>query len=76
VGRTARAGSADIPAYSPQAPGRSECNFGPWQGRLPQDGGCADSALWKPATNRDNAASVQNLWLQIEKVGWRGTLIP
>ena len=26
-----------IPAYSPQARGRSECNFGTWQGRLPQE---------------------------------------
>src|ERR1700730_16360591 len=26
-----------IPAYSPQARGRSERNFGPWQGRLPQE---------------------------------------
>jgi len=25
-----------IPAYSPQARGRSERNFGTWQGRLPQ----------------------------------------
>jgi len=26
-----------IPAYSPQAPGRSERRFGTWQGRLPQE---------------------------------------
>src|SRR5208282_2880320 len=26
-----------IPAYSPQAGGRSERNFGTWQGRLPQE---------------------------------------
>src|SRR5690349_10819086 len=26
-----------IPAYSPQAQGRSERNFGTWQGRLPQE---------------------------------------
>jgi hypothetical protein len=26
-----------IPAYSPQARGRSERNFSPWQGRLPQE---------------------------------------
>ena len=26
-----------IPAYSPQARGRSERNFGTWQGRLPQE---------------------------------------
>jgi len=26
-----------IPAYSPQARGRSERGFGPWQGRLPQE---------------------------------------
>ena len=28
---------AMIPAYSPQARGRSERNFGTWQGRLPQE---------------------------------------
>jgi hypothetical protein len=26
-----------IPAYSPHARGRSERNFGTWQGRLPQE---------------------------------------
>jgi hypothetical protein len=26
-----------IPAYLPQARRRSECNFGTWQGRLPQE---------------------------------------
>jgi len=26
-----------IPAYSPQARGRSERGFGTWQGRLPQE---------------------------------------
>ena len=26
-----------IPAYSPQARGRSQRNFGTWQGRLPQE---------------------------------------
>jgi hypothetical protein len=26
-----------IPAYSPQARGRSERSFGTWQGRLPQE---------------------------------------
>jgi len=26
-----------IPAYSPQARGRDERNFGTWQGRLPQE---------------------------------------
>ena len=30
-------GIAMIPAYSPQARGRSERNFGTWQGRLPQE---------------------------------------
>ena len=33
----ARAGSADDSAYSPQARGRGERNFGTWQGRLPQE---------------------------------------
>jgi hypothetical protein len=38
VGRALRElGIAMIPAYSPQARGRSERNFGTWQGRLPQE---------------------------------------
>ena len=38
VGRAMRElGVRMIPAYSPQARGRSERNFGTWQGRLPQE---------------------------------------
>jgi hypothetical protein len=38
VGRALRElGMQMIPAYSPQARGRSERNFGTWQGRLPQE---------------------------------------
>jgi transposase len=38
VGRTLKElGIQMIPAYSPQARGRSERNFGTWQGRLPQE---------------------------------------
>jgi hypothetical protein len=38
VGRALRElGVQMIPAYSPQARGRSERNFSPWQGRLPQE---------------------------------------
>src|SRR6266446_6060366 len=38
VGRALRErGVQTIPAYSPQARGRSERNFGTWQGRLPQE---------------------------------------
>src|SRR6202142_2812957 len=38
VGRALRElGIGMIPAYSPQARGRSERSFGPWQGRLPQE---------------------------------------
>ena len=38
VGRALRElGVAMIPAYSPQARGRSERNFGTWQRRLPQE---------------------------------------
>jgi transposase len=38
VGRALRdLNIAMIPAYSPQARGRSERNFGTWQGRLPQE---------------------------------------
>ena len=38
IGRALRdLGIQMIPAYSPQARGRSERNFGTWQGRLPQE---------------------------------------
>ncbi len=38
VGRALKElGIQSIPAYSPQARGRSERNFGTWQGRLPQE---------------------------------------
>lgn len=38
VGRVLRElGVQMIPAYSPQSRGRSERNFGTWQGRLPQE---------------------------------------
>jgi len=38
VGRALKdVGIERIPAYSPQARGRSERNFGTWQGRLPQE---------------------------------------
>src|SRR5258707_2440976 len=38
VGRALRElGVRMIPAYSPQARGRSERSFGTWQGRLPQE---------------------------------------
>jgi hypothetical protein len=109
-----------IPAYSPQARGRSERNFGTWQGRLPQElrlrgittveaanrflrehymaefnhrfqvpasqRGTAFtrcprrdlervfSVQYERTVNRDNTVSLQNLILQIERVGWRGTL--
>ena len=36
-----------IPAYSPQARGRSERNFGTWQGRLPQELRLRGSLRWK-----------------------------
>ena len=38
-----------IPAYSPQARGRSERNFGTWQGRLPQE------LRWRGITEVDQA---------------------
>ena len=40
-----------IPAYSPQARGRGERNFGTWQGRLPQELRLAESAAWKKPTS-------------------------
>jgi hypothetical protein len=109
-----------IPAYSPEARGRSERNFGTWQGRLPQElrlrrigtlqaanrflreryvaefnqrfqvapaqrGNafvpCRSRDLERifslqseRTVNRDNTVSFQNLRLQLERVGWRGTL--
>ena len=36
-----------IPAYSPQARGRSERGFGTWQGRLPQELRCARITTWQ-----------------------------
>jgi hypothetical protein len=44
-----------IPAYSPQARGRSERNFGTWQGRLPQELRLAGISTWKRPT--DSCAS-------------------
>jgi transposase len=109
-----------IPAYSPEARGRSERNFGTWQGRLPQElrlqrigtleaanqflreGYVAEfnqrfqvvpaqrgnafvpcrsrdlqrifSLQFERTVNRDNTVSFQNLSLQLQRVGWRGTL--
>ena len=109
-----------IPAYSPEARGRSERNFGTWQGRLPQElrlrqiqtleaanqflrehylaefnrrfqiappqrgnafAPCRSRELerifslqFERTVNRDNTVSFQNLSLQLERVGWRGTL--
>ena len=109
-----------IPAYSPEARGRSERSFGTWQGRLPQElrlhqirtleaanrflceryvaefnqrfevtpaqrGNafvpCRSRDLerifslqFERTVNRDNTVSFQNLSLQLERVGWRGTL--
>jgi len=122
VGRALRElGIQMIPAYSPQARGRSERNFGTWQGRLPQElrlagihsveaangflrehyigefnrrfqvaAGQRGSAFlpcrrrdldlvfslqFARAVNRDNTVSFQNLRLQLERVGWRATLV-
>lgn len=121
VGRALRAlGIQMIPAYSPQARGRSERNFGTWQGRLPQELRLRGITSVEPANrflrehylgefnqrfqvaasqrgtaftrclrrdlervfslqyermvNRDNTVRLQNLVLQIERVGWRATL--
>ena len=121
VGRALRElGIGMIPAYSPQARGRSERNFGTWQGRLPQElrlhkissleaanrflrehyigefnqrfqvaAGQRGNAFLacrrrdldlifslqhERTVNRDNTVSLQNLTLQLERVGWRATL--
>ena len=109
-----------IPAYSPQARGRSERNFGTWQGRLPQelrlrgirtveqanrflrqeyieefnrrfrvaplqpgtafvrcrrgDLGRVFSIQQERTVAPDNTVTLGDRWLQIEPVGWRGTL--
>jgi len=109
-----------IPAYSPQARGRSERNFGTWQGRLPQELRlrgistleAANEFLQQeyisefnrrfrvPSTQpgsaflpcrrqnldfvfslqqmrtvaQDNTIQVGQEWLQIEPIGWRGSL--
>jgi len=109
-----------IPAYSPQARGRSERNFGTWQGRLPQElrlrgittleaaneflreeyiaefnrrfGAPARqpgsaflpcrrrdldfvfSVQQERTVARDNTVQLGERWLQIEPVGWRGSL--
>jgi transposase len=50
VGRALRElGIRMIPAYSPQARGRSERNFGTWQGRLPQELRLADCSTLEQA---------------------------
>jgi len=50
VGRALRElGVQMIPAYSPQARGRSERNFGTWQGRLPQELRLAGIQTWEEA---------------------------
>ena len=121
VGRALRElGIRMIPAYSPQARGRSERSFGTWQGRLPQELrlhkirspeaanvflreryiaefnrrfqvaaaqrgnaflACRRRDLdlifalqFERAVQRDNTVSFQNIFLQMERVGWRGTL--
>ncbi|HYY73122.1 MAG TPA: ISNCY family transposase [Candidatus Bathyarchaeia archaeon] len=109
-----------IPAYSPQARGRSERNFGTWQGRLPQElrlrgirtveeanrflreeyieelnrrfrvAPAQPGSAFLPCRGRhlelvfsvqqtrtvaaDNTVRVAQLGLQLEAVGWRGTL--
>jgi hypothetical protein len=51
-----------IPAYSPQARGRSERNFGTWQGRLPQELRLAGIATLEGANEflREHYAAVFN----------------
>jgi len=121
VGRALRElGIQLIPAYWPQARGRSERSFGTWQGRLPQElrirqittleqanhflrheyiaefNGRFSRAAEEEGTafvpcqrtdlerifsiqserivNRDNTVKFKNLFLQIDRQAWRGTL--
>jgi transposase len=121
VGRALRGlGIRMIPAYSPQARGRSERHFGTWQGRLPQElrlrrittaeeanrflgehymaefnrrfrvAPTQPGSAFLPCRRkdldqvfsiqqertvaRDNTVTLGDRWLQIEAVGWRGTL--
>ena len=39
-----------IPAYSPEARGRSERSFGTWQGRLPQELRLRKLRTWRRRT--------------------------
>jgi transposase len=119
VGRALRElGIRMIPAYSPQARGRSERSFGTWQGRQElrlhkigsleaahvflrehyiaefnrrfqvaaaqrghaflacrkRDLDLIFSLQFERAVNRDHTVSFRNLFLQLERVGWRATL--
>jgi hypothetical protein len=61
VGRTMRElGVQMIPAYSPQARGRSERNFGTWQGRLPQELWWLRSQPWREPTPFCASVTSQN----------------
>jgi len=72
VGRALRElGIQLIPAYSPQARGRSERSFGPLAG---QDLDRIFSLQHTRVVNRDNTVQFEHLCLQIEPVEWRGTL--
>jgi len=121
VGRALRElGIQLIPAYSPQARGRSERSFGTWQGRLPQELRLRQITTLEEANRflrheyiaefnsrfsveaeeegsafvpcfredldrifaiqtervvgRDNTVKFKNLFLQIDRQAWRGTL--
>jgi hypothetical protein len=69
VGRALRAlGVQMIPAYSPQARGRSERNFGTWQGRLPQELRLRGIRSWEAANRflRDDYIAEFNARFQVQ----------
>src|SRR5207247_1845254 len=62
VGRALRElGVQMIPAYSPQARGRSERNFGTWQGRLPQE-----LTAWDPHSGTSQCFSPRTLHRRVQ----------
>jgi hypothetical protein len=76
VGRALRElGVQMIPAYSPQARGRSERNFQTWQGRLPQELRLRGLKTLEEANRflREHYIAEFNRRFQ-ERVSWRGTL--
>ena len=64
-----------IAAYSPQARGRSERNFGTWQGKCARrDLDWVFSIQTERVVDQDNTVAIGPQWWQIEKCRWRHSL--